>query len=406
LKFRVCYLTSFPVDFPSVGVKLRIDQLISALNGIDFVDLHVWRPESFHELTSLAKRNAVLDTVVNLIVAGLATFTSFLPRPFPVSIRHQIFRWLYEIQPDLVLVTHPMFTILVPDLIQEGFNTLVDTCNVEQMAAQLLIRQAKNPREQAQALCQYVLMRKMERSLLPQAIEVWAASERDVEQLSQILRHHVPVFLVPNVVNTGTDPFAGVDDLEPLAVGFVANFAYSPYALAAEQLLLRTLPRLRESVPGVRLYLIGHAPSRRLCELAAEIPNVVVTGTVDDTHPWIARCAVLVAPIENDFGTHLKILEGLAMSKPMVSTPKGCAGLDLLDGVHLMIRDLQSFPEAIATLLLNPNEAQAMGQRGRILVDDKYSTTGLRVTIRERLEALLHTNGHQQGDASPDLKQT
>ncbi len=101
------------------------------------------------------------------------------------------------------------------------------------------------------------------------------------------------------------------------------------------------------------------------------------------------RCAVLLAPLEQGSGTRLKILEGLAMAKPMVSTAKGCEGLDVQDGVHLLIRDIASFPAAIASLLLDPVGARAMGQRGQAFVAETYSITRLRATLGERLERIL-----------------
>lgn len=388
LKHRVCYLTPLPVDYPMVGVRLRIDQMISAMTGLDFVDLLVWRPKASPQVDADAHRNAVATTCADLIVAGLALTTSYLPRQISETTKHTISSWLRDLRPDLVLATHPMFTPLVPGLIREGHNVVVDTYNVEQSIARQSMRLANNPPELAHALCQYAVLRRQERTLVPLAKEVWAVSDRDVEQLSRIVRGRAPVALVPSVIDI--DRYTPASDEEPMTVGFFADFSYYPNEMAAEKLLTSILPALRKTVPGARLYLVGRNPSPRLRGLAAQVPDVVVTGTVDDTRPWIARCAVLAVPIEHGSGTRLKILEGLAMGKPMVTTAKGCEGLNVQDGIHLRIRDIRTFPAAISSLLLDPSDGHAMGQRGRALVAEKYSLTRLRTILSERLEEVLH----------------
>lgn len=387
LKYRICYLSPLPSNSPGVGVKLRIDQIISAIRELDFVDLHIWSPDPTHEDTTHAMRNTVVSTCADLVVAGLATITTYLPRTFSAPVRYQLFNWLRQIKPDLVVVSHPTFTALIPTLVRTGYNIVIDTYNVEESIAHQMVRTVNKPQELAHWLCQYAVFHRMEHTLLARAKEVWAASEQDVNQFNHVLRDRASVVLVPNVIDSAS--YIPTDHAEPYSVGFAANYGYLPNEIAAEQLLLKIMPELRVTIPEARLYLIGRTPSKRLCDLAAETPNVVVTGTVEDTRPWIDRCAVLVAPIEHGSGTRLKILEGLAMAKPMVSTAKGCEGIAVQDGVHLLVRDVPSFAEAIASLLANPGDAQAMAQRGKILVAEQYSAKRLQMILGERLSSLL-----------------
>ena len=364
MKYCVCYLTPLPIDYPMVGVKIYLEQIISAINQLDCMDLHVWRPEVAQDRTAENDRNVLFSTCTDLIVAGLSMVVPYLPRTFSSSIKENIFRWLRDLKPDLVLVTHPMFTVLVPELISKGYRVVVDTFNVEQGNARQLIRLAKSVTERAHAFCHFAVMRREERTLLPLAKEVWTVSNQDADQLNQIVKHRTPVALVPTVVDINR--YQPTNNVPPNSVGFFADFSFFPNEVAAEQMLCNILPGLRITIPGVRLYLVGRNPSSRLRSLAANMPDVVVTGTVEDTRPWMDRCSVLLsAPIEQGSGTRLKILEALAMAKPMVSTPKECEGSDVYDGTHLMIRDLRFFPEAISFLLNDPGYAREIGQRGR-----------------------------------------
>jgi glycosyltransferase involved in cell wall biosynthesis len=72
-------------------------------------------------------------------------------------------------------------------------------------------------------------------------------------------------------------------------------------------------------------------------------------------------------------GTRLKVLEGLAMAKAMVSTTIGCEGIEVVDGRHLLIRDdAEGFAAAVLELLQNRELGARLGAQGRELVFRKY----------------------------------
>ena len=65
-----------------------------------------------------------------------------------------------------------------------------------------------------------------------------------------------------------------------------------------------------------------------------------MTGWVTDVRPYLRRASVVVAPLRIGAGTRLKVVEGLAMAKPMVSTTVGCEGIDVRSGEHLLVADV------------------------------------------------------------------
>jgi glycosyltransferase involved in cell wall biosynthesis len=100
---------------------------------------------------------------------------------------------------------------------------------------------------------------------------------------------------------------------------------------------------------------------------------VVVTGSVDDVRPYVHRAAVFAVPLRMGSGTRLKVLEGLSMGKPMVSTSLGCEGIDLVPGEHLLIADeANSFAHAVLDLMTQPEMAGRLGVEGRALMLRRY----------------------------------
>jgi len=101
---------------------------------------------------------------------------------------------------------------------------------------------------------------------------------------------------------------------------------------------------------------------------------VVVTGEVPDVRPFLAKAAVVVVPIRMGGGTRLKVVEGLAMSKAMVSTSLGCEGVNVRDGEHLLVAE---DPEGFATAVVRRCRARAPVAdpriAGRARMEQEYS---------------------------------
>jgi polysaccharide biosynthesis protein PslH len=68
-------------------------------------------------------------------------------------------------------------------------------------------------------------------------------------------------------------------------------------------------------------------------------------------------------------GTRLKVVEGLAMARPMVSTTLGCEGIAVRDGEHLLVADgPEAFTSAVADLLADGARRAALSSAGRRFV--------------------------------------
>jgi glycosyltransferase involved in cell wall biosynthesis len=122
---------------------------------------------------------------------------------------------------------------------------------------------------------------------------------------------------------------------------------------------------------------------------AAEAPQVTIVGPVPEIRPWIARAALVVAPLTAGSGTKYKILEAMAMARPVVTTPVGAEGLDLVDGRHAAIAlDLDRFAERVALLLARPEQAAAIGAAGREHVLATHSLAALERCLRHAMASM------------------
>jgi len=137
------------------------------------------------------------------------------------------------------------------------------------------------------------------------------------------------------------DPTADLDDPYP-AGGPVAVFTgamdYRPNVEAVTWFADEILPRVLQRRPDARFYVVGSKPTRAVRQLA-ERAGIVVTGRVPDVRAYLKFAAVAVAPLRIARGIQNKVLEALAMARPVVCTSSAAEGIDPRGSVIAGVED-------------------------------------------------------------------
>lgn len=179
----------------------------------------------------------------------------------------------------------------------------------------------------------------------------------------------LPISVSPCGVDTRQfSPVARAPGGDPNVV-FVGNFAHPPNVDGAIFLVREVLPQLGRPV---RVRIIGHGVTSDLAALAH--PEAVdVVGAVPDVRPFLADAAVVVAPVRFGTGMRGKVLEALAMGRPVVTTSVGAEGLGAVAGRHVEIADgAAAFAAAVRRVLEDEGLARRLGQAGRDLVTERF----------------------------------
>ncbi len=163
-------------------------------------------------------------------------------------------------------------------------------------------------------------------------------------------------------------PFAAGE----LPLVFTGAMDYWPNVDAAVWFVGEILPRLKERWPRARFYVVGRSPAPAVQALAS--PDVVVTGTVPDVRPYLQHAAVAVAPLRIARGVQNKVLEAMAMARPVVASAACAGGVDARPGeAFLTAESVDDFCRAIGDLLANPGRGDTIGAAGRARVIERYS---------------------------------
>ncbi len=179
------------------------------------------------------------------------------------------------------------------------------------------------------------------------------------------------VTLAPNGVDTEHFRPRPAPPAAPSVV-FTGAMNYPPNVDAVTWFCDTTWPILRRQCPDLRFRIVGRTPDPRVRALGGR-DGVAVTGEVADVRPYLAEASAVVVPLRSGGGTRLKILEALAMGRPVVSTMLGAEGLEATDGRHLLLADTpEQLTRAVLSVLRSPELARRLGAAGRRLAVERY----------------------------------
>lgn len=170
-----------------------------------------------------------------------------------------------------------------------------------------------------------------------------------------------------------TSPF--VDDPSipaQIPVVFTGAMDYWPNIDAVSWFVADILPKLLPSWPQLRFYIVGRSPPAAVQALASDV--VTVTGTVPDVRPYLQHAAVVVAPLRVARGIQNKVLEAMAMGRPVVTSAACAQAIDAKVGEELIsAATADDFVREVDALLRAPAQAASIGASGRQRVVENYS---------------------------------
>lgn len=153
------------------------------------------------------------------------------------------------------------------------------------------------------------------------------------------------------------------------AIAFTGAMDYWPNEDAVVWFAQEVFNRLKRSWPKALFYIVGSNPTEQVVALG-NIEGVVVTGKVDDVRPYIKHAAAIVAPMRIARGIQNKVLEGMAMARPVVVTSMGLEGIDADDGSEVLIADdVEEFVSKIDSILEQADKDLEMAARNKVCMD-------------------------------------
>jgi glycosyltransferase involved in cell wall biosynthesis len=195
--------------------------------------------------------------------------------------------------------------------------------------------------------------------------------------------------VIPNAADVEYyQPRSGDRPSDGRTIVFFGLLSYAPNVDGVIHFVRDIWPRIAEANPEARCKFIGGQAPPSLLALAG--PRIEFTGFVSDLRPHLAKAACIVVPLRIGGGTRLKIVEAMAMGKPIVSTTLGAEGIEAIPNRDILIADEPTaFANAVNCLLAQSNLAAHIGESARRVAVERYSWAGAARALEEFYDRIL-----------------
>ncbi|MGB4840810.1 MAG: glycosyltransferase family 4 protein [Saprospiraceae bacterium] len=130
-------------------------------------------------------------------------------------------------------------------------------------------------------------------------------------------------------------------------------------------------PKLHKQFPTIKLHIAGRNTPDSLMEM--KLPNVVIHGEVPDAVLFMDQYETMIVPLFSGSGMRVKILEGMALGKIIITTAMGKEGINAKDGVHLLeANDANAFVARVSDVVNNKIDKELIGKSARDFVENNY----------------------------------
>lgn len=177
---------------------------------------------------------------------------------------------------------------------------------------------------------------------------------------------------------------------------FSGNMSYYPNESAIVWFLDNCFTAVRQSVPDVKLKIVGINPGSNIRRYH-DGHAIFVTGFVESIVDEMTTAQIAIAPMQSGYGMHIKILEAMSCGLPVVTTSSGKGTIAAEHGTHLWVADNEkNFTDACITLLENRKSAEAIGQNARDLIVGKYSWESSIARLEQTYEEIVRKRKESQ----------
>jgi polysaccharide biosynthesis protein PslH len=220
----------------------------------------------------------------------------------------------------------------------------------------------------------YMLYKNYEKRMIGRFDNIITVSEKNKEKIAKITQKTVEIIEngseIPNkdIIKTSTG--------KEFNMMFLGSMMYEPNLYGVLFFLKKVIPLLDSIDLNYKLYIIGGNCTDEIKSCASE--KIVVTGFVENLEEYYEKCSVMVAPILSGGGTRTKILEAMGRKTLVISTTKGCEGIDVKDGESILIANNETeFVDSIMKVYDNNELVKKVVEKAHEIAKIKYDWSNI-----------------------------
>ncbi len=351
----------------NAGCSVKVLTIETSKHKLDFSKL----PKEYTEKTGI--ESVFVDTAINLVDAFSALITSDsynISRFFSPDFDRKLIEVLKKTKFDIVHVESLFMTPYIGTIRRTSKAKIVlRSHNLEYIIWENLARGTKNFPKKTYLKILSSQLKKYELGVLKDVDGIATISSEDYKKYISF-KASKPIINIPFGVDL-KKYIPGKAVIEPNSVFHIGAMDWAPNVEGVDWFLKEVWPLVRKKNKNLKFYLAGKAMPKKYAKL--ENDGIFCLGEVKDARAFMDSKLLMVVPLLSAGGIRVKIIEGMAMQKCIVSTKTGADGIDYKNEINLHIADAPlDFANKILELFQKTEVIQQTADQARFLAQNHY----------------------------------
>ncbi|MFA6924601.1 MAG: glycosyltransferase family 4 protein [Bacteroidales bacterium] len=378
---QICNKIPYPFnEGSSIAINLITDGLIKRNNKVKLLAINT--PKHFIELANIPEdyrkktniESVFVDTDVKFIYAFLNLFSNksyniirFYDETFEKKLIEVLKSEIYDVvQIESIFIAPYLETIRK----YSNAKVVMREHNIEFLIWQRLSQSCKNPLKKFYLDILFKRLKKYEMTMLDRYDGIAAISGIDVETIKK-LGCRIPVTNIPIGINIENYDIQNKGEEFP-SLFHIGSMNWMPNQEAVKWFVNNVWQSVLKRYPQLKFYLAGKKAPMWLKNI--NVPNVTFVGEVESAKDFMLSKSIMVVPLLSGSGMRVKIIEGMALGKTIISTTIGAEGIDCTNGENILIADTpEEFLLAIGKCIEDKDYCKKIGNNARQLIVEKYN---------------------------------
>jgi polysaccharide biosynthesis protein PslH len=198
----------------------------------------------------------------------------------------------------------------------------------------------------------------------------------------------LPMFLLP--IGVDTKKYSATNSNKEFSLFHLGSMDWMPNIEAVDWFLTNVWHQLKKELPEIKLHLAGSSMPERIKKLADK--NLFVYDRIADAQKFMSDKPVMIVPLLSGGGMRVKIIEGLASGKIIISTSIGAEGIGYTNNVNILIaNDPNEFISAIKKLYDNTAIQKSISKNARMLAEKSFDNEVLGKRLFDFYQKIIST---------------
>ncbi len=174
-----------------------------------------------------------------------------------------------------------------------------------------------------------------------------------------------------------------------LKIGYLGSLDWMPNIEGLLWFFKTVWPQVIAKSNNIEFHLAGRNPVQEIKEIKAQ--KYIFHGEIDSAKDFLSSLDIVIVPLFSGSGIRVKILESMAMSKPVISTPKGFEGITVKNGVEAdIVTSAQDFVDQILMYNVNSSKIEMVGANAKAFIEKNFEEKALARRVLNKFESLLN----------------